>query len=151
MSEQIQGVARCVSGLRQLPIPYQFTSDLGDEIFVHARRAPGGHERLVVVAFNPPGFVAGNRTPFTARAIARGGWLRPLSTNFKAEASQLPLEFVTSKDQPLKLYAGQPDPTDEAHFTIDYETPAGHGTIDGWLHRDDTVTLTARDGPAAAR
>jgi hypothetical protein len=33
----------------------------------------------------------------------------------------------------LHLFAGQPDPADESHFTIDYEVDGDRGTIDGWL------------------
>lgn len=51
----------------------------------------------------------------------------------------------------LKFFAGQPDPSDESHFTIDYETPAGRGTIDAWLLPDDTVKFQIRSGPAATQ
>jgi hypothetical protein len=46
-----------------------------------------------------------------------------------------------------KLFGGQPDPNDESHFTIAYESNGEKGTIDGWLMNDDTVKLEVRDGP----
>jgi hypothetical protein len=45
----------------------------------------------------------------------------------------------------LKFWAGQPDPTDESHFTIDFETHKRRGTIDGWLMPDDTLKLQLRE------
>ena len=51
-------------------------------------------------------------------------------------------------DEPLTLYAGEPDANDESHFTVGYATSRGRGTIDGWLLSDDTVKLEVRDGPA---
>ena len=62
---------------------------------------------------------------------------------FMPELANLPLGQ-------LRLYAGQIDPNDESHFTIDCETPAGRGTIDGWLLADDTVKVEVRNGPATA-
>jgi hypothetical protein len=48
----------------------------------------------------------------------------------------------------LRLFAGQPDPNDDSHFTIRYEVDNQPGTIDGWLQADDTIKLQIRDGPA---
>jgi hypothetical protein len=48
----------------------------------------------------------------------------------------------------LRFFAGQPEPDDESHFTIRYETTEGSGTIDGWLMPDDSVKFQIRDGPA---
>lgn len=50
----------------------------------------------------------------------------------------------------LRLYWGQPDPADPAHFTIRYESPAAAGTIDGWLMPDDSVQLTLIPAPTTA-
>jgi hypothetical protein len=60
----------------------------------------------------------------------------------------------------LRLFAGQADPTDSAHFTIVYTLDGQPGTIDGWLRdagawvpksdpnwRWETVELKVRDGP----
>ncbi|MGE5611171.1 MAG: hypothetical protein ACM359_18110 [Bacillota bacterium] len=51
----------------------------------------------------------------------------------------------------LRFFWGQIDPLDARHFTIGYQTPAGRGTLDGYLQSDDTVKLTVRDGPAAEK
>lgn len=51
----------------------------------------------------------------------------------------------------MRIYAGQPDPDNAAHFTIKYEIDNVPGMIDGRLEADDTVTLRILDGPAATR
>jgi hypothetical protein len=49
---------------------------------------------------------------------------------------------------PRRIFAGQADPNDASHFTIEYEWPSGvRGTIDGWLRDDDHVDLQIRPGP----
>lgn len=61
------------------------------------------------------------------------------------------LRIPLRPDQIMRIYAGQPDPDDAAHFTIKYEIDNLPGTIDGRLEADDTVTLKILDGPAATR
>ena len=46
----------------------------------------------------------------------------------------------------LRVFAGQPDPKDESHFTIDYELDGVAGRIDGWLRADGVVALEPRAG-----
>jgi hypothetical protein len=45
--------------------------------------------------------------------------------------------------KPLRLYAGQPDPADASHFTINAVTANG-GTliIDGYLQMNDQITFS---------
>ena len=45
----------------------------------------------------------------------------------------------------IRLYAGQPDPNDAAHFTIPYEIGDKKGVLDGFLKSNDKVELQARD------
>jgi hypothetical protein len=45
----------------------------------------------------------------------------------------------------LRIFAGQPDPNDPTHFTIDYQLDGRDGVIDGWL-KDDAVELRPREG-----
>jgi hypothetical protein len=117
-----------------------------DEVFVHERRASGGEKRLVAVGFDPVAFAVGSEAPFK---VGSWGYTNRISAlEFSGATGDASLRFAVAPDEPLKLYAGQPDPADESHFTIDYETPTGRGTIDGWLMPDDTVKLQIRDGPA---
>jgi hypothetical protein len=52
---------------------------------------------------------------------------------------------IDYRDQ-LRVYAGQPDPTDESHFTLGYELDGKPGTIDGWLRPNGSVVLEPREG-----
>ncbi len=47
----------------------------------------------------------------------------------------------------LRLYAGQPHAHDAAHFSVDYETERGRGTVDGELLSDRTVRMRVVSGP----
>jgi hypothetical protein len=118
-----------------------------NEVFAHGRRAGNGAEQFVLITIDAAGFVAGKISPFTTQVVTWRGAMRPLR-HYYAPTS-LGFQFHCPADQPLKLYAGQPDAQDESHFTIEYETPAGKGTIDGWLQPEDRVKLKVRDGPAA--
>jgi len=121
-------------------------------VFLHSRTAPGGQERLVVVKVDltrtflrNPNLVLGTVHLFNASVM------RP------ATLTKAPFVTRTNWQPPapvpawgaLTLLAGQPDWADASHFTIDYQTPTGTGTIDGWLHPDDTVKFQVRDGPLA--
>jgi hypothetical protein len=48
----------------------------------------------------------------------------------------------------LRCYAGQADPNDPSHFTIDYTLGPQSGVIDGYLHPDNTLSLHARGIPS---
>ena len=111
-------------------------------LFIHGRRAATGQPpRVVIVGFDGPRFVWGDRRPVWVRVIKEPGDLR-------AFAQLDHFNFETDPSLPVRLYAGEPDPADASHFTISYEAGGVPGTIDGWLRADDTVTLQVRDGPA---
>jgi hypothetical protein len=44
----------------------------------------------------------------------------------------------------VRIYAGQADPADASHFTIEYDKPDGRHLIDGWLTENDQVLLEER-------
>ena len=61
-----------------------------------------------------------------------------------------PLQVPELRSSPrgaLRLYAGQVDPHDASHFTIEYRAAHGGGMIDGWLQNDDTVKFRVRSKP----
>ena len=129
-------------------------------LFLHARRAsPSAPRRLVSVPFSaPPGAAgwtefrsafAGQTPAFVAHVFPVASWSSDVGWVRSSMHFSPSLADVAAGS--LRFYAGQPDPADESHFTIDYETPDGRGTIDGWLMADDTVKLEVRDGPAARR
>jgi hypothetical protein len=46
----------------------------------------------------------------------------------------------------VRFYAGQLDPKDRSHFTIDYELNGARNVIDGWLTDDDFLRIRPRGG-----
>jgi hypothetical protein len=48
------------------------------------------------------------------------------------------------------IFAGQPDPNDPTHFTIDYAFNGQRNTIDGWVLNDGGVKLEPRRQPTTA-
>jgi hypothetical protein len=51
----------------------------------------------------------------------------------------------------VRIYAGQVDPDDAAHFTIRYEMWGRSDVLDGRLDDNDNVTLTPRKSPTDDR
>ena len=138
---------RCASCLRQIIPPVTLhgnppASDYSDVIFLGGRRAPGGPERLTVVMFDGPAFAWADAPPITVCVYRtsglRGSWLRRTQ-----RLVDLPLH---RRPEPLRVYAGQPDPHDPSHFTIPIAFGARAQTIDGWLRADDRVTLRVPAG-----
>ncbi|MDB5334045.1 MAG: hypothetical protein JWP03_5196 [Phycisphaerales bacterium] len=115
------------------------------EVFAHGRHYPNGPNRLVEVCFSATEFVVGTDKPFAVIVAEVPSALFRISEHWE---NPHPLSFILPPSEPLKLFAGQADAADESHFTIAYSTPAGRGTIDGWLQPDDTVRMQVRDGPA---
>jgi hypothetical protein len=118
----------------------------GDCVFLHARRAKGGEERLVVVYLKS--LSEGN----VYRSIGLGiSIVRPgtLTTDPDDHFPRIRDAFLTVyREDKLTIYAGLPDPDDASHFFIRYSASSGGGTLDGWLLPRDTVKLVPRDGPA---
>jgi hypothetical protein len=56
----------------------------------------------------------------------------------------LPVPRISPWFEATRIYAGQLDPEDASHFTIDYEARGRRHTIDGWLRDDETVLLEER-------
>jgi hypothetical protein len=115
-------------------------------VFLHARTSPGGNQRLVVVQCNagrrpimsrPESFLP--TVEFGVHAV-RLGTLRQPPANARSSSTG-EVELNTTR---FRLFAGQPDPADSSHFTIDYEADRVRGTIDGWLQDDDTIILKPR-------
>ncbi len=109
----------------------------------HRFRRPGGPWRLVSIHCY---FTASDLgTPGLAlegRAWIPATW--GIYSRAKPASQQQPVALYVSVH---RLFALQPDPTDESHFTIRYQFLSGDsGTIDGWLMPDDTVKIEPRDG-----
>jgi hypothetical protein len=138
--------------------PLRRLSEIEDEqyafgyAFAHARRAEGGSNRLVKVCLP---FVHAGGTP-TLYLEPR---LRPIFTMLGSNEGLRSMD-LTGRDalrvrlhpaDRFRLFAGRPDPVDEAHFTFRYELNDEPGTIDGYLMPDDSVKIEPRDGPLRNR
>jgi hypothetical protein len=130
------------------PVMDYFTSFL----FLHARQAKGGPERLVHVGVNQifslRAVGEGKLSPGKAeeqhvldwQVIRPGTLFSPAANVASGSWGNNTLEINMPK--PLRLYAGQPDPADASHFTINAVTANG-GTliIDGYLQTNDQITF----------
>ena len=54
--------------------------------------------------------------------------------------------FRIESPQAFRFYAGQPDPADPSHFTIDYDLNGKRGTLDGRLKPNGRLEFTASGG-----
>lgn len=138
-----------------------FTASSGNMVteptlFLHGRSANGREGRRLVCVTFPEGTqrVLGQAMPnapmFEWRVFSLASPLADAALIARRRAT-VSAAFWDVPREGLRFDVGQPDPADESHFTIGYETPDGRGTIDGWLMPDDTVKLEVRDGPAARR
>jgi hypothetical protein len=133
--------------------------------FLHERRTPAGRRRLVVLWYDPDpidGNPASGFAGLDAAVMVRPAtWDRP-SDEVSLTPSSLSGTFGIVQWRPaFRLYAGEPDPADESHFTLRYEAGGEAGTIDGWLKDPEAndvvdddptpdVLVRVRDGPCSA-
>jgi hypothetical protein len=115
----------------------------GAAVFCHARRSPGGNERLVVISSIASGLARGCVIDVRAEKpiLRRASWLgsRGLGSPYYILGGPHRREAT--------IFAGQPDQTDLSHFTIRYRCANAEGVIDGWLLDDDYLRLRALTGP----
>jgi len=123
-------------------------------IFLHERVSPGGHHRLVCVTYAPdtdsfqPDFIAGY--DYDTCAAAPATWTRPIATTPRSYIIDV-MSAYPHRPPLVRVYAGQPDPADPAHFTVRYQMWGQEDVLDGSLRDDDQVTLTPRHPPTEPR
>jgi hypothetical protein len=150
--------------------PLKTGSDL--VIFAHARKNPAGEERLVRVLLgadqNIPSNAGmdgnvryyevratrfldarvilddGKQTPRTTLQLDRTNRAHIVVTLDGAGANQDKVEYQLAGL--FRVYAGQVDPADASHFTVDVDYDRHRKVIDGWLRADDHVELMPRSG-----
>jgi hypothetical protein len=120
----------------------------GVMLFVHELRHKDGTPRLVAIEASnhpqtiPAEFNAATQT-FEYTTIQPAGLFKYAKLSFNDSwKSTLKLQ----DGAPLQINAGQPDPADPSHFTLQYHYANRRGIIDGWLNEDDTILLEPR-GP----
>jgi len=115
-------------------------------IFCHERISPSGNSRLVTVEFPRSEDGADMPTPITSDGA--------LAYRSPTWAGSAPIIAATAAGGHMpgpmlgvivRIFAGQPDPQDASHFTIEYQrADGGSGIIDGYLRDDDTVDVGVR-------
>jgi hypothetical protein len=150
-------------------------------LFLHARKNPGGHEQLVRVQlqgtheFESVPYDArpepirrdwqiSKRRRLIAQVVSDEG-IAQGSRSLILWGNRLPERVIwtrgaddwehgqitSEKRDVYRFYAGQPDPADPTHFTIDYELDGERSTIDGWLRENSGVELAPRKGAIVDR
>jgi hypothetical protein len=114
--------------------------------FVHERRNQAIGQRLVAIIFLERQDSAWGPRRLEINALT---W-RPATWE---PGSRLQLASLTSLVVPdidhrrFRVFGGQADPNNAAHFTLAYDADGAAGTIDGYLDSYERVTLQFRDGP----
>ena len=109
--------------------------------FLHSRRSPRGHLRLVCVTITP--FEKGWHPLYADASV----W-EPATWSHarrEIEAGGAVGELVARHYARPRVLAGQVDPRDSSHFTIEFQWRGQTGVLDGWLNDDDTVTMKLRN------
>lgn len=112
--------------------------------FLHERVTPQGQCRLVSVdlfgmTMQPNKTMTFNATAIDPTSVVRGP--QALLTLTRGDGATITLQ----PSDKLRIFAGQPDPNDDSHFTIDYLLNGTRHTLDGWLKEDGVVIIEARD------
>jgi hypothetical protein len=138
-------VPNCLTQLRALQTATMMMPPLTPApIFLHALRLPGKPPKLVrvhAVAGGPQdcwGLACYVETCPDKPGVA------PVDLTDVEYFWPDPLDHAAT----VRMHAGQPDPNDESHFTIELEVDGQRRVLDGRLTTKDQITLTARTGPA---
>lgn len=118
-------------------------------LFLHRRISPAGHERIV--SLSPPAIYYFCRHYRQIGFCFSVGKPAAVPGAFPAFDSFIPHVLPLTGDERLRMFAGQPDPTNLSHWTIGYELNGQAGTIDGYLKDNDGISLDVRDGPLMNR
>ncbi|HTW95551.1 MAG TPA: hypothetical protein VMD30_12190 [Tepidisphaeraceae bacterium] len=120
-------------------------------IFLHERTSPAGHRRLVCIDYYAgPGFDPDFvwLVDYDTYILVPAAWTRPAIDRTRwYPPNDIPLGGGMKRDPFVRIYAGQCDPNDPAHFTIRYQMWGQEDTLDGRLLDSDQVTLTPRNSP----
>jgi hypothetical protein len=127
-------------------------------LFLHERTSKGGNRRLVALY----GWLHDDLGSYTPRPLGESRiWsiaidlvlLKPatlredlVEVDSRLSGHAPSLTYAWAKQ--ARVFAGQPDPNDASHFTIQFEADGKPGTIEGWLNDDDSVTLKVHGAPA---
>jgi hypothetical protein len=128
----------------------RFGSAPGAIPFLHELVSPTGHRRLVAIRYFP------DTHTFVSSPIAGHNYESTVLTPATLTRAPVPalriyvlsvLSNFPRHAPNVRVYAGQFDPNDKAHFTIAYQMWGQNDVLDGRLDDKDDITLTARKLP----
>lgn len=133
---------------------YGVKNGSGATIFMHELRNAAGIRRLVLVERGPNrgfGPIFEYAFGLDVSVFEPATW----TTGVKRVQSSFGLDWDGPVTEPstkgLRFYAGQLDPVDAGHFTVQYDLEGKSGVIDGRLNdAGDDVKITVRSGPGMA-
>ena len=105
--------------------------------FLHGRTTPAGTRLLIAADF----FAAGGQLALEVRVLRPAG-LRPPSRLL--QVGQGSMVAYAARGGPMRVFSGQPDPTDPSRFTIAFESGGKREVIEGKLV-DPTVIPTSNE------
>ena len=105
-------------------------------VYLHERVSPGGNRRLVAVNLHGPG---GRGRQFALPRVVVPGGLFSHPREVPCQES-----LLIPEGGGIRVYAGQSDAQNAAHFTFVIDTDRRQHVVDGWLRDDDTVKLEPR-------
>jgi hypothetical protein len=108
--------------------------------FLHARRTPGGERRLIALELS----VGGDDLLIYCRNF------KPASLRDNGDLSRGPRTIrgiyrIFGLNEPIRVFAGQPDPNDASRFTIRCESGKQSAIIRGQVHDDGRVAMEVSD------
>ena len=108
------------------------------DVLVHSRRTPRG--ACALIALSQPSYSSGDWIEFNATVVELGNAL-VLPRIVSNDVKDVPVPGMV---QTKRVYAGQPDPKDDSHFTIVVLIDGRQTLVDGWLEDDDSIKLEPR-------
>ncbi len=113
-------------------------------VFLHQRSTPRGQRRLVAIdlVFNPLSherIITMSERVLVPATPLRGPRAEP--STIRGDGLLIP---VSPTDR-LRVFAGQPDPNDASHFTIEYDLNGTRHVLDGWLVDEATIKIEERN------
>jgi len=117
-------------------------------IFLHERTDSTGQKVIVVLRIYVTPTEQGREISFVGATYEPGSLFRQLrSTNVGVINPRMQLDF----DDRVTIYSGQPDPSDQSRFTIEYEVNGVHGFLDAQLRPPGLVFVAPRGGSPSER
>jgi hypothetical protein len=99
--------------------------------FMHSRKTTSGIERLIIIAFSS----MGDQRKSNYGDVSTNEYVgRPATSDLNSRikwTEETTFCIFASRDEHLRVFAGEPDPQDPSRFTIPYALDGSRGVIEG--------------------